>query len=144
MKIHGRHGARWAAVQGIYAWSLSQAPIGQIEADLNSPQFHVSTLKVSFDKAYLHELLSGITSQVSTLDEWIAAYSSRPVLEINPVELAILRVAAYELKEKKETPYRVVINEAILLAKAFGAVDSHKFINSVLDGIYAKQSSTSR
>lgn len=133
-KVHGRHGSRWAAVQGLYAWWLANAPIAQIEADLNSQQFQISTLKVSFDKAYLHELLTGITAQVSVLDELIIPHSERPLSEINPVELAILRVALYELKEKKETPYRVIINEAILLAKEFGAVDSHKFINSVLDG----------
>lgn len=133
-KIHGRHGARWAAVQGIYAWILSSASIASIEADLNNQQFEIPSVKLSFDKAYLHELLVGITSSVSLLDEMIERFSERPLEEINPVELSILRVAVYELKEKIETPYRVIINEAILLAKEFGAVDSHKFINSVLDG----------
>lgn len=134
MKVHGRHGSRWAAVQGLYAWSFSHASIAQIEADLNSEHFQISAIKVSFDKAYLHELLVGITAQISVLDELIVPHSERSLSEINPVELAILRVAVYELKEKKEIPYRVIINEAILLAKEFGAVDSHKFINSVLDG----------
>lgn len=141
-KVHGRHGSRWAAVQGLYAWSLSQAPIGRIEADLSDADFHAlpsefgtktAPIKISFDKAYLHELLTGITRQVSDLDELMAPHMERDIAEINPVEHAILRVAVYELKEKKETPYRVIINEAILLAKQFGAVDSHKFINGVLD-----------
>lgn len=141
-KVHGRHGARWAAVQGLYAWSLSDASIARIEDDLKENLFHYplnsddpshQPVKVSFDKDYLHELLTEITQQVSSLDEFITPHSERTLTEINPVEHAILRVAIYELKEKKETPYRVIINEAILLAKQFGATDSHKFINSVLD-----------
>lgn len=142
-KVHGRHGSRWAAVQGLYAWSLSGAPIGRIEDDLRANHFYsiipgaseqlTPAIKVSFDKDYLHELLIGITGQVSSLDDLITPHIERDLSEINPVEHAILRVAMYELKDKKETPYRVIINEAILLAKQFGATDSHKFINGVLD-----------
>ena len=68
-----------------------------------------------------------------SLDEAIAPYLDRPISELDPVELAVLRIAAYELRERYDVPYKVAINEAIELAKSFGADDSHRFVNGVLD-----------
>ena len=78
-------------------------------------------------------LLRGVTSNISDIDDAISPHVDRPLEDIDQVEKAILRVAVFELKECVDVPYRVVINEAIELAKAFAADDSHKFVNGVLD-----------
>ncbi|MBS0287417.1 MAG: transcription antitermination factor NusB [Proteobacteria bacterium] len=130
-KVHGRHGARWAALQGLYAWQLSGVSISKIETDLHEGTFQ--EIEFSFDKPYLHELLSQISAQKSELDELITPHLDRPLNEVHAIEHAILWIAMYELKVRLEIPYKVIINEAILLAKQFGAQDSHKFINGVLD-----------
>ncbi len=137
-KVHGRHGARWAALQGLYAWQLSGVSIGKIEIDLHDGTFqdvseHSETIKFTFDKDYVHELLTQISEQKSVLDELILPHLDRPIEEVHAIEHAILWIAIYELKVRLEIPYKVIINEAILLAKQFGAQDSHKFINGVLD-----------
>ncbi len=138
-KIHGRHGARIVAVQGFYAWQLAGLSLRQIEEDLlvgdfyRDPENKENRIKISFDKEYLHELLHTIGGAVGTLNALIAPHSDRALEEIHPIELAILWVALYELKDRIEIPYKVIINEAILVAKEFGAQDSHKFINGILD-----------
>lgn len=135
-KVHGRHGARWVALQALYAWQFSGASLSQIETDLIEGTFHFEgdqTAKVAFDKAYLQELLLAIGNQSSELDALILPHLDRPLPEVHPIEHAILWVAIYEFQSRLEIPYKVIINEAILLAKQFGAQDSHKFINGVLD-----------
>jgi N utilization substance protein B len=138
-KVHGRHGARWVALQGLYAWQMSKQPLVKIEEDLVSRFFESKELnaelqiEISFDKAYLHELLTNIDLMQSELDELTLPHLDRAVNEVHAIERAILWIAIYELKARPETPYKVIINEAILLAKQFGAQDSHKFINGVLD-----------
>lgn len=138
IKVHGRHGARWVALQGLYAWQLSGGHLAKIEADLSENHFqlekhHIEQLDISFDKAYLHELLMAVGEQYAELDALMLPHLDRTVEELHPIEHAILWIGLYELKERIEIPYKVVINEAILLAKQFGAQDSHKFINGVLD-----------
>lgn len=138
IKVHGRHGARWVAVQGLYAWQLSGLSLSKIEADLLAKPFqlekyHTEKLDISFDKAYLHELLFAVQEQYDDLDQLMLPHLDRPINELQPIEHAILWIALYELKDRIEIPYKVIINEAILLAKQFGAQDSHKFVNGVLD-----------
>ena len=130
-KVFGRHGSRWVALQGLYAWQLSGAPLSRIEEDLRSG-FHLEE-KISFDKDYFHELMMAIFYQQDELDQLMLPYVDRGLSEIQPIEHAILWIAFYELKNKIETPAKVIINEAIILAKEFGATESHKFINGVLD-----------
>lgn len=130
-KGHGRHGARWMALQGLYAWQMSGDPVEKIEQDLLQVLLAPST--PHFDKTYLHELIHQVAKSALELDQWIVPYLDRSLAEMNPVEHSILRIAVYELKEHLETPYKVIINEAILLAKQFGAQDGHKFINGILD-----------
>lgn len=136
-KVHGRHGARWGALQGLYAWQLTGAPLAQIEADLCEGNFQFDLEKkenkFSFDKEYLHELLWAIINHNHELDELIKPHLDRSLPEVHSIEHGILWIAIYEFKERSEIPYKVIINEAILLAKLFGAKDSHKFINGVLD-----------
>lgn len=138
-KVHGRHGSRWLALQGLYAWMVTGNSLASIEADLVATdfQFNPQTVdimpKISFDAAYVQELIHEIGAKKSTLDDLMAPHLDRPLEELNTIEYVILLIACYELNERHEIPYKVIINEAILLAKQFGAQDSHKFVNGVLD-----------
>lgn len=124
----GRKKARRFAMQALYGWSLTQNPIAEIEAFILSE--HPDT---DFDQIYFSELIQGVIHQVQTLDTVIEPFLSRALEELDFVELAVLRIAAYELKVRLEIPYRVIINEALNLTKNFGATDSYKFVNGVLD-----------
>ena len=128
MKPSPRRKARELAFQAIFSWQLSQNSANDIEVN-----FIADNSKRRFDIEYFQQLLRGVTSNVEELDLAISPYVDRPLDDIDHVEKAILRVAVFELKECQDVPYRVVINEAIELAKSFAADDSHKFINGVLD-----------
>ena len=128
MKPAARRKARKLAVQAVYSWQLSQNTFNEIEA-----QFLTDNDTSKVDVYYFLELLRGVGAFYKSLDEAIAPYLDRPISELDPVELAVLRIAAYELRERYDVPYKVAINEAIELAKSFGADDSHRFVNGVLD-----------
>ncbi|MDM7859778.1 transcription antitermination factor NusB [Alteromonas sp. ASW11-36] len=128
MKVAPRHLARELALQGVYSWQLSNNPVEQVELMLAT-----SNDMSKVDMAFFQSLLRGSTSRHAELDEQIKPYLGRLPEELDPIEKAILRIATFELVQCLETPYKVVINEAIELAKSFGAQDSHKFINGVLD-----------
>ncbi|PCH97369.1 MAG: transcription antitermination factor NusB [Gammaproteobacteria bacterium] len=128
MKPSPRRKARELAVQAIYSWQLSQNSVTDIEVNFIS-----DNSKRRFDIEYFQQLLRGVTSSVAELDLAISPHVDRPLDGIDQVEKAILRVAVYELSDCQDVPYRVVINEAIELAKSFAADDSHKFVNGVLD-----------
>jgi N utilization substance protein B len=128
LKPSPRRKARELAVQATYSWQVSQNPLKDIEVD-----FIAENSKRRFDIEYFQLLLRGVIGNVSDIDAVISPYVDRPLDDIDQVEKAILRVAVFELKDCTDVPYRVVINEAIELAKAFAADDSHKFINGVLD-----------
>ncbi len=128
MKPSPRRKARELAVQAVYSWQLSQNSVTDIEST-----FLVDNSARRFDIEYFQQLFRGVTTQLSQLDQAISPYVDRPIDDIDHVEKSILRVAVYELSDCKDVPYRVVINEAIELAKVFAADDSHKFINGVLD-----------
>ena len=128
MKPSPRRKARELAVQAIYSWQLSQNSVTDIEVNFIS-----DNSKRRFDIEYFQQLLRGVTSNVAELDLALSPHVDRPIDDIDHVEKAILRVAAFELSDCQDVPYRVVINEAIELAKSFAADDSHKFINGVLD-----------
>jgi len=123
-----RKKARRYAVQGIYQWHMSGTEIKEIEL-----QFLESINQNKVDVAYFREILVGTLSQIKELDALLEPYLDRPFDEINPVELSVLRLACYELKERLDVPYKVVINEALELDKTFGATDGHKFVNGILD-----------
>jgi len=128
LKPSPRRKARELAVQATYSWQVSQNPLKDIEVN-----FIAENSKRRFDIEYFQLLLRGVIGNVSDIDAVISPYVDRPLDDIDQVEKAILRVAVFELKDCTDVPYRVVINEAIELAKAFAADDSHKFINGVLD-----------
>lgn len=127
MKPSPRRKARELAVQAIYSWQISKNPVNEIEVNFIS-----DNSKRRFDIEYFQLLLRGVTSNITDIDAAISPYVDRPLDDIDQVEKAILRVAVFELKDCTEVPYKVVINEAIELAKSFSD-DSHKFVNGVLD-----------
>ena len=128
MKPSPRRKARELAVQAVYSWQVSKNPVNDIEVN-----FIADNSKRRFDIEYFQLLLRGVTTNIGSIDDAISPYVDRPLDDIDQVEKAILRVAVFELKDCTDVPYRVVINEAIELAKSFAADDSHKFINGVLD-----------
>ncbi|MDP7593896.1 MAG: transcription antitermination factor NusB [Litorilituus sp.] len=130
MKPSPRRKARELAVQAVYSWQISQNSVSDIEVN-----FITDNAKRRFDIDYFQLLLRGVTTNINELDLAISPHVDRPLDDIDQVEKAILRVAVFELSDCQEVPYRVVINEAIELAKSFAADDSHKFVNGVLDKI---------
>ncbi len=128
LKPSPRRKARELAVQAVYSWQISQNSVTDVEVN-----FIADNSKRRFDIEYFQLLLRGVTTNMSDIDEAISPYVDRPLDDIDQVEKAILRVAVFELKDCTDVPYRVVINEAIELAKSFAADDSHKFVNGVLD-----------
>lgn len=128
MKVSARRKARELALQGIYSWQMSKNDIAQVELALAT-----SNNMQQVDMVYFQAILRGVAQNASRFDDAIKPYLGRLPEELDPIEKAILRVATYELVERVDVPYRVIINEAIELAKVFGAEDSHKFINGALD-----------
>ncbi len=126
----GRNQARRRALQALYQWQLTGQNVSDIERDFLEEQ---DMEKVDID--YFQELLHKIPANVTDLDGHCDSYLDRPISQIDPVEQAILRIGAYELAFRPDIPYRVVINEAVELAKVFGAEQSHKYINGVLDKV---------
>ena len=128
MKPAARRRARECAVQALYSWQLSQNDIADVEY-----QFLAEQDVKDVDVLYFRELLAGVATNTAYLDGLMKPYLSRLLEELGQVEKAVLRIALYELSKRSDVPYKVAINEAIELAKSFGAEDSHKFVNGVLD-----------
>ena len=120
--------ARRYAVQALYEWQVSGNAPKEIEQ-----QFLIEHQTRKFDRPYFKELLIGISEQVKELDDEISPLSERPFKEVDLVEKAILRLGCFELKNRTDIPYRVVINEAIELTKTFGAEEAHRFVNGTMD-----------
>jgi N utilization substance protein B len=123
-----RHRARELALQGIYQWRITAGDDAQIEK-----QIHAEKNLGRYDKELFSKLLRGTLSQHASLEALIAPHLDRPLAELSPVELAVLLLGTFELAQHLEVPYKVVINEAVELAKTFGGTDGHKFVNGVLD-----------
>lgn len=123
-----RRKARHYGMQALYQWHMAGASPGEIEADfLEEYDFtHV-------DREYFQALLHDIPASVDSLDEVLAPLLDRGLDDLDPIEHTLLRMGVYELSERIDVPYKVVINEAVALAKKFGATDSHKYVNGVLD-----------
>ena len=129
-----RRRSRELAMQGLYQWLLSREDAGAIEA-------HLAATSPSFDKADLEhfkELLHGSIREIDVLHGQIEPFLDRRIAELSPVEHATLLIGAFELVRHLEIPYRVIINEAVELAKTFGGTDGYKYINGVLDKVAAQ------
>ena len=133
MSKGSRHKARVAAVQALYQWQLTEQPPEEIE-----DHFILDHEMSEIDIKYFDQLVRGVPLHLHELDDHLMPYLDREVEEVDPVERAILRVGAYEFEFHPEIPYKVVLNEAVELAKTFGAEHGHKFVNAVLDKVAAK------
>lgn len=132
-KVSPRTESRRVALQAIYQWQLTNESIPQIVK-----QFNDDGLLAEVELEWFKELLMEVSNNAEALDALFADYLDRSVARIDPVERAIMRMGAYELQSKVEIPYKVIINESVELAKRFGAEESHKYINGILDKV-AKQ-----
>ena len=128
-----RRRAREFALQGLYQWRIGGNDEAAIEAHLADAD--------GFDKAdreFFVGLLRGVLAQQAELQEQLQTFLDRPFAELSPIEASILLAGAFELANYPQTPYRVIINEAIELTKGFGGTDGHKYVNGVLDKLAFK------
>ena len=120
--------ARRLAVQALYRWQLNAAPwqdlVSEFASDADMPRA---------DGAYFRALVQQAVEEHAALDVALAPFLSRGAATLDPIEHAVLLIGLFELGQCPETPFRVVINEGVELAKKFGATDGHKFVNAVLD-----------
>jgi N utilization substance protein B len=126
--LAARSRARRRALQALYAWQLSGSHMKAVIEQFR----HEQDMEVA-DLEYFEDLLQGVEAHVGELDAALVPYVDREVEQIDPIERAALRLAAYELKYRLDVPYRVVINEAIEVTKRFGADHGHSYVNGVLD-----------
>ncbi len=132
-KTQMRREARNFALQALYQWHIAGSTLNDIEA-----QFRTEQDMKNVDLELFSELLHGVPAQVSELDEQILPCLDRALEELDPIELNVLRIGTFELASRIQVPYRVAINESVNLAKTFGATDSHKYVNGVLDKLARK------
>ena len=128
MKPAERRRARQFAVQAIYQWQITQAGVSQI-----IEQFSVDQDLSKTDVPYFKESLIGVVQHIETLAEKLSPYLSRKIDDVDMVDIAVLRLAMFELTYRQDVPHKVVLNEAIELAKEFATDESYKFVNGVLD-----------
>ncbi|SFX19793.1 transcription antitermination factor NusB [Marinospirillum alkaliphilum] len=140
-RSQARSAARQLTLQALYQWQVSGNAMHQVEAYIRAalpddglePHEDIAAVLKTADLAYFHEMAQAVARQQTELDESFAPFLDRRVNELDPIELAILRLGSYELTQRLDVPYRVVINEAVELAKRFGGTDSHKYVNGILD-----------
>ena len=125
-----RHRARELVMQGIYQWRITSG-----EAEKIDRQIQAEKNIGRYDKELFVRLLRGALGHHAEIEALLAPHLDRPLEELSPVEYAILLLGAFELARQVETPYKVVINEAVELAKVFGAEQSHRYINGVMDKV---------
>jgi transcription antitermination protein NusB len=125
-----RHKARHYAMQALYQWHMAAAPVNQIEAE-----FRADYDFAHVDLEYFQALLHGVPGNVTELEAVFEPMLDRKLDDLGPVERSLLRMGTWELQHRIDVPWKVVINEAVSLAKKFGATDSHKYINGVLDRV---------
>lgn len=132
-----RHRSRELAMQGVYEWRLSGASATQIEKATAAEKS-----LGRYDAEFFGQLLRGVISRHEELSALVSPHLDRKIDELSPVEYSVLLLGVYELTQHPEIPYRVVINEAVELAKTFGGSDGHKFVNGVLDKLAAQVRAT--
>jgi N utilization substance protein B len=125
-----RRAARELALQALYQVHMSGATAIEVQAEFLADQDFQQA-----DKRMFGQLLRGVAAQRESLDAMIEQHLDRKLSDLDPIELNVLRMGAYELSDSVSVPYRVVINECIELAKVFGATDGHKYVNSILDKV---------
>jgi transcription antitermination protein NusB len=127
-RSNARAVARRLALQALYRWQLNQCPWQDL-----IQEFAAEAQSLHADQEYFRTLIEGICTAHEPLDEALSPLLDRKPSELDPIEHAALLIGAYELKHRIEIPFRVVLNEAVGLARRFGATDGYKFVNGVLD-----------
>jgi len=125
-----RRKARHFAVQALYQWALSGNDIADIER-----QFREDFDFQGVDLEYFQALLYGVPAAVAELEACMEPFLDIPLEKLGPVERAVLRIGTWELRERLDVPWRVVLDEAIALTRKFGATEAHRFVNGVLDKV---------
>jgi N utilization substance protein B len=120
--------ARRRAVQALYAWELGGNPMRKVIDDFR----HEQDMQIA-DLEYFEDLLRGVEANCGELDGGLAPFLDRDIERVDPIERAVLRLAAYELRHRLDVPYRVVLNEAVEVTKRFGSEQGHTYVNGVLD-----------
>lgn len=133
MNPAARRNARRYALQAMYQWQIAGTTIDTIETEFL--RYHIDK---NLDLAYFKELIRGVPLYQKEIDQEIQPFLGRGFHEIDPVELAVIRLAVYELMKRPDVPYRVIINEALELTKKFGSIEGHKFVNGILDRVAKK------
>ncbi|KTC86301.1 transcription antitermination factor NusB [Legionella brunensis] len=128
--ISGKRRARKLALQALYQWYMSGHELYEIEA-----QFRVNNNMTKVDSEYFCRLLHGVPKYLGQLEENLKPFLDRPIEGLNPIELTVLRLGAFELLYCLEIPYRVVLDEAISLTKEFGSQDGYRYVNGVLNNL---------
>lgn len=126
--IAARRRSRRLALQGLYEWAVGRGETSAVLAHMHEQPDYAQC-----DQAHFDSLLRGCIDRCAEIDAVLERHVDRRIALLSPVELAALRIGVYELMFCLETPYRVVINEAIELAKSFGGTDGHRFVNGVID-----------
>jgi transcription antitermination protein NusB len=120
--------ARKLALQALYRWQLNECPWQDLVEEFGAAEDMARA-----DAGYFRQLIEGVWRARAELDSRLATFSDREPQQLDPIEHAALLIGLYELGHLPEVPYRVAINEAVSLARRFGATDGHKFVNAVLD-----------
>ncbi|MEJ2094322.1 MAG: transcription antitermination factor NusB [Gammaproteobacteria bacterium] len=126
--------ARRSAVQALYQWEMNNSDVEEILSEFLNERSEIKKA----DAEYFCELVTGTLTNMANLINELKPYLDRPIDLLDPVERAVLLVGLYELIYRPELPWRVVVNESVELAKMFGAEQSHKFINGVMDKVAHK------
>jgi len=132
MRTTPRRRARELVLQGLYQRQLSRNDADAVRADLSTSQGYLRA-----DQPYFAELWDGVTRENDALLASLSPHLDRPPAELSPIERSILVIGAWELAHRLEIPYKVVINEAVEIAKSFGGTDGHRYVNGVLDKLAA-------
>lgn len=117
----------------MYQWQLAHTSVDELESEFL--HYHIDK---KLDLDYFKALIHGVPKHLHEIDNEMQPFLGRPIHEIDPIELAVLRLAIYELIKRPDVPYRVIINEALELTKKFGSVEGYKFVNGVLDRVAKK------
>ncbi|MEO7200599.1 MAG: transcription antitermination factor NusB [Dokdonella sp.] len=130
--LAARSRARRRALQAIYAWQIGGNRMIQVIEEFR----HEQDMEIA-DLEYFEDLLRGVERHLSELDEGLKPHLGRTIDEVDPIERAVLRISAYEMRYRVDVPYRVVINEAVEVSKRFCAEHGHTYVNGVLDQLAA-------
>ena len=125
-----RRKARHFGLQALYQWTLSDASLVDIDAE-----FRVDNDFRHTDGEYFQALLRGVMEDVESLEALFSPLLDRALDDLDPIERNLLRMGTFELKERIDVPYKVVLYEAVSIAKKFGATESHRYINGILDKV---------